>query len=128
MNSTLRSSWWIILLQGVAAVLFGLAALIWMAITLLSLVMLFAAFAVIVGVSRVTESLMNRQESGWRLILIAGIASVVAGIVAFAWPGLTAFALLFVVGVQAFVVGVSELWRIVRNWNHSTRKVAGAAE
>ena len=97
------------MLQGVAAVLFGLAALIWTAVTLLSLIMLFAAFAVVVGVFRVTGSLKDRRESGWWLVLIAGIVSIVTGIVAFAWPGLTALALLFVVGVQASIVGVSEL-------------------
>ena len=117
MNSTLRNSWWLFLLQGVAAVLFGLTALIWPAITLYSLIILFAVFAVLVGIFRVAGSLMNRQESGWWLVSIAGIASIVAGIFAFVWPGLTALAVLFVVGVQALVVGVSELWRTARNWH-----------
>ena len=116
-NSTIRDSWWILLLQGLAAAIFGLTALIWTAITLFSLIMLFASFALIVGVFRVIGSLKDRQESGWWLVLIAGIASIVAGIIAFAWPGLTALALLFVVGVQALIVGVSELWRIARNWH-----------
>ena len=68
---------------------------------------------------------MNRQESGWWLVLIAGLASIVAGIIAFAWPGLTALAVLFVVGVHALVVGVSELWRIARNWHSVQGKWLG---
>ena len=125
MSYLLQDTWWVMLLQGVAAVLFGLVALIWTAITLLSLIMLFAAFAVIVGVFRVTGSLMDRRESGWWLVLIAGIVSIIAGIVAFAWPGLTALALLFVVGVQASIVGVSELWRIAGNWSSVQGKWMG---
>ena len=125
MQSALRDSWWLILLQGVASALFGLTALIWPAITLYSLILLFAAFAVIVGLFRVTGSLMNRQESGWWLVSLAGIASIVAGVFAFLWPGLTAIMLLFVVGVQALVVGVSELWRTARNWNTAQGKWLG---
>ena len=117
MQAALRDSWWLVLLQGVASALFGLTALIWPAITLYSLIVLFALFAVLVGIFRVAGSLMNRQESGWWLVSIAGIASIVAGVFSIAWPGLTALAVLFVVGLQALAVGVSELWRIARNWH-----------
>ena len=121
----MRNSWWLILLQGIASVLFGLTALVWPAITLSSLIILFAAFAVIVGLIRAVGSVINRQESGWWLVLLAGLVSIGAGIIAFAWPGLTALAVLFVVGVQALIVGVSELWRIARNWHSVQGKWLG---
>ena len=99
-----------------------MAALIWPLAALLSLFVLFAVFAVMVGVFRIAVSLMNRQESGWWLVLLSGIASIVAGIVAFAWPGLTALVLLWVIGAQALLFGVTALWRTVRNWGEAQDK------
>ena len=119
MDDALQRSWWVYLLQGIVTVLFGLAALIWPLVALLSLFVLFAVFAVIVGISRIVISLLNRQESGWWLVLISGIASLVAGIVAFAWPGLTGLVLLYVIAAQALLFGVTALWRTVRNWGEA---------
>ena len=122
MDSTLQESRWMYLLQGIVTVLFGLGALTWPAITLVTLIMLFAAFAVIVGVLRLVTSLKNRHESGWWLVLLAGIVSIVTGIIAFAWPGLTALVLLFVIGAQALCLGVAALWRTVRDWSTAQDK------
>ena len=122
MDSTMQKSWWVYLLQGIATVLFGLAALVWPVVALLSLFVLFAVFAVIVGIFRVVASLLNRQESGWWLVLLSGIASIVAGIVAFAWPGLTALVLLYVIAAQALLFGVTALWQTVRNWSEAQEK------
>ena len=46
MNELLARSWWMLALNGIAALLFGVLALIWPAITLLTLVVLFAAWAI----------------------------------------------------------------------------------
>ncbi len=122
MDSTLRKSWWVYLLQGIVTALFGLAALALPLVALLSLFFLFIVFAVIVGVSRIVASLMNRQESGWWLVLISGIASIAAGVAAFVWPLPVAVVLLYVIGVQALLFGVTALWQTVRNWHAAQEK------
>ena len=114
MDSTLRKSWWVHLLQGLVTALFGLATLTWPQITLFSLIVLFGAFAVAVGVSRLALSWRTRNESGWWLVLLSGIASVAAGILALAWPGLTALVLLFMIGAHALFAGVAAVWQSVR--------------
>jgi len=50
MLDRMSRDWWIIALQGVAAVVFGVLALVWPGITLLALVFLFAAYALVDGV------------------------------------------------------------------------------
>ena len=102
--------------------LFGIAALIWPLVALISLFVVFAVFAVIVGIVRIITSLMNRDESGWWLILISGIASIAAGAVAFVWPGLTALLLLYVIGAQAVLFGFTALWQTARNWSTAQDK------
>ena len=99
-----------------------IAALVWPLVALISLFVLFAVFAVIVGFVRIVTSLMNREESGWWLILISGIASIAAGVVAFVWPGLTALLLLYVIGAQAVLFGFTALWQTARNWSTAQDK------
>jgi hypothetical protein len=50
MLHALAKCWWLLLLRGIAAVLFGLLAFIWPGLTLVTLVLLYGAFALIDGV------------------------------------------------------------------------------
>ena len=120
MDTTLQKAWWLYLLQGIVTALFGIAALVWPLVALISLFVLFAVFAVVVGFVRIVTSLMNREESGWWLILISGIASIAAGVVAFVWPGLTALLLLYVIGAQAVLFGFTALWQTARKLGYGS--------
>ena len=118
----MQKSWWLYLLQGIVTVLFGIAALVWPLVALISLLVLFAVFAVLIGIVRIVTSLVNRDESGWWLVLISGIASIAAGVVAFVWPGLTGLLLLYVIGAQAILFGLTALWQTARNWRTAQDK------
>jgi uncharacterized membrane protein HdeD (DUF308 family) len=50
MLTTLARNWWILTIRGVAAILFGIAAFVWPDITLVVLVLLFGAYALVFGV------------------------------------------------------------------------------
>jgi uncharacterized membrane protein HdeD (DUF308 family) len=102
-------------LRGVIAILFGLAALLRPGIALEALILLFGAYALvdgafaIVGVFRGTRSGTPR----W-LLLLEGVVSILAGLVAFVYPGLTAIALLYLVAVWAVVTGLAEVATAIR--------------
>jgi uncharacterized membrane protein HdeD (DUF308 family) len=49
------------------------------------------------------------KEDGWALLFVEGILGIVAGVVAFVWPGITAFALLFLIAAWAIVSGIIEM-------------------
>jgi len=110
MLTTLAQNWWAIVLRGVFAVIFGVGAFIWPAITLAALVLLYGAYAVVEGVMAVAAAMIGRQPGAfpWGMLL-AGWASIVVGVITFLWPGLTALALLYFIAVWAVVRGIFEI-------------------
>src|ERR687896_248539 len=101
--------WWVVLIRGIAGILFGLLALVWPGITVLALVALFGAYALIDGASSIVAAFARgREHQRWGLLAFEGVVGIAAGLVAFAWPGVTAVVLLVVVAVWALWTGVLE--------------------
>jgi uncharacterized membrane protein HdeD (DUF308 family) len=108
-ESTAEAVWWLVLLRGILMVLFGIIALVRPGIALLTLVYLFGFYAVLDGISAIMIGVRSRGEPhrGW--MVVQGVVSVLAGVVALVWPGITALALLFVVAFWAIVLGIGEI-------------------
>jgi uncharacterized membrane protein HdeD (DUF308 family) len=111
MDMFIVGTWRAIALRGIAAVLFGLLTLVWPGLTLRVLVLLFGAFALVDGFFVIAAVLAQAPGTrGRRGILLAqGALSVIVGIVTFAWPGITALALLYLIAAWAFIIGVMEI-------------------
>lgn len=105
-RSLLKQIWWVMLLRGILAVLFGVVALVWPGITVSALVVVFAAYAIIDGIVLVVQSIRDKPE-GWGWWLAMGVVSVLAGLVALFWPGITALALLYVIAFYAILFGIT---------------------
>jgi uncharacterized membrane protein HdeD (DUF308 family) len=106
MTRTTSWRWWTVALRGVVAILFGILAMIRPGAAFLTLVLLFGAYAIIDGVLALV--LASRRVEHRGALIARGIASIAAGIIAFVWPGITAFALLIVIAVWAIVSGALE--------------------
>ena len=107
--------WWAVLLRGVLAVIFGIMALVWPGLTLEVLILFFGAYALVEGGVNILYAIRNRAFQGWWMHLLEGVVSVIAGLLAFVWPGITAFVLLYVIAFWAIVTGVLEIvaaWRL----------------
>lgn len=107
-TSLFKQIWWVVLLRGIFAVIFGIIALAWPAITVWALVVVFAVYAIVDGIVLVIHSIRDREKiDGWGWWLGMGVVSVVAGIVALAWPGITALAFLYVIAFYALLFGIT---------------------
>src|ERR1043165_7816557 len=106
----LAKCWWLLLLRGIAAVLFGLLAFIWPGLTLATLVLLYGAFALVDGVISLVAAFTGSAKPvpTWWLVVV-GLLGIAAGIVTFAWPGLTAILLMLFIGAWALVHGIFEI-------------------
>src|ERR687893_361536 len=99
--------WWALALRGAIAILFGLAALVRPGIALEALILLFGAYALVDGVFSII-GVFGGTRSGtprW-LLLIEGVVSILAGLVAFVLPGLTAIVFLYLIAVWAIITGI----------------------
>ena len=104
------SSWWALVLRGIAAILFGVLAFIWPHITLTALVFLFGAYALVDGVFAIIAGIKSHGEfKRWLVLLIEGVFSVIAGVLAFMLPGITALILLILIAAWSIVTGVFEI-------------------
>jgi len=105
----LARNWWLLLLRGIAAILFGLLAFAWPGITLLSLVILYGFYALFDGLFAILAAIKGGNvESRWWLILI-GILGVAAGLLTFFWTGITALVLIMFIGAWALIHGIFEI-------------------
>ncbi len=109
----LARHWWVIGLRGLAAILFGVLAFVWPGMTLAVLVLLFGAYALVDGVLTLIAAFRGGVQH--RIVmLVEGVVSVLAGLAAFVWPGLTALVLLYIIAFWAIVTGVLEIVAAIR--------------
>jgi uncharacterized membrane protein HdeD (DUF308 family) len=111
----LARNWWALALRGLAAILFGVLAFVWPGITLWALVLLFGSYMLVDGIFAIVAAVRAaRREARWWLLLIEGVLGVLAGLVAFFWPGLTTLALLYFIAAWAIVTGILEIVGAIR--------------
>jgi uncharacterized membrane protein HdeD (DUF308 family) len=111
----LARNWWVFVLRGIIAILFGVFAFVQPGITVEALVILFALWALFDGVLALIGAIgaAEAHEPWWPLVLI-GLLGVAAGIVALKWPGITALALLLVIAYWSIFRGILEIAAAVR--------------
>jgi uncharacterized membrane protein HdeD (DUF308 family) len=106
-SGTLVRNWWLFTLRGAAGIIFGLIALVFPGLTMLSLVIVFSAYMLVDGVVGIISAVraIRRKEDRWGLLIFEGLLNIAAGILALLWPGITVFAFVLLVGAWAIVSG-----------------------
>jgi uncharacterized membrane protein HdeD (DUF308 family) len=109
MVHALAKNWWLLLLRGIAAIIFGLLAFAWPGLTLLTLILFYGAFALVDGVLAIAAAITGGVPGSRWWLAIVGLLGIAAGLVTFLTPGLTALVLLYFIAVWAIVTGVFEI-------------------
>ncbi len=107
MLSALSENWWALVLRGLLAVLFGFAALFLQLDTLEAVGRVFGAYAITEGVLVVLSGIRRTRYTG--VLIAEGASGILAGLVALAWPSVTALVLLYVVAIWAILSGLAEM-------------------
>jgi uncharacterized membrane protein HdeD (DUF308 family) len=112
---TLKRHWWVPVLRGVAAVIFGIMAFVYPGLTVAVLVLLFGAWVLVDGVFRIIGAIGHRASDpdwGWHLVI--GILGIVIGFLTFHAPAITALALVIYIAAWALMIGVTEIVVAIR--------------
>src|SRR5438552_18668310 len=86
---TLRRNWWLLALRGLAAVIFGVLAFVRSGATLITLVWLFGAFALVHGVlSLAVAAKAPKGYPRFGSLILGGLLGILAGVLSLLWPAL----------------------------------------
>ncbi len=109
--------WWLNLIRGLLALALGVILLVMPAIfSILLLVMFVGAYFLVDGVFSLIFFFAHPKTNHRWWIFAGGIAGILAGIVVFTWPGMTAVFLLFFIAFWALITGIFEIIYAIAQW------------
>jgi uncharacterized membrane protein HdeD (DUF308 family) len=106
----LKRHWWVPVIRGIAAIVFGVIAFVYPGLTIATLVLFFGAWVLIDGIFRIVGAIGHRASDpdwGWQLVI--GILGIVVGLLTFHAPQITALALVIYIAAWALMIGASEI-------------------
>ncbi len=102
----LAENWWAIAIRGSLGILFGLVALFLPGATMLSLVLLFAAYAFVDGIFEIISAVRAAREGQrWALLVLEGLVNIATAAIAVLWPGITVVAFVLLIAAWAILSG-----------------------
>lgn len=110
-----RCEWYWFAMRGTIAFLFGFMAIIWPIATLWAIALFWGAFVFTDGAFSLLSSWRIRKKGvRWWPYFLLGVSGVLAGIITFAWPNITATALIYIIAVWALFGGITQVLAAVR--------------
>ncbi|WP_134678475.1 HdeD family acid-resistance protein [Paracoccus ravus] len=111
----MAANWWLLLLRGIAAIVFGIVALIWPGLTVYALLMVFGAFAIFDGVIALMTAFQRRpRDDRWWAWAVEGILSMMIGLLALFWTEETALAFIIWMAIWGVIAGVFRILAAIR--------------
>jgi uncharacterized membrane protein HdeD (DUF308 family) len=112
-------------LWGVVSILAGVVAFAQPALTGLTLVWIIAAWAIVTGILEIVAAIgLRREIAGEFWLILAGVLSLIAGVLLFAAPGIGSLSLVLVIGIYAVVLGIDFIFFAFRMKSLGERAVA----
>jgi uncharacterized membrane protein HdeD (DUF308 family) len=113
MLDVMTRNWWMLALRGVFAIIFGILILISPPAAVATFVVLFAIYAIVDGVLGIWSVLSGETSTHRWLHIIEGIIGILAGIFAFAYPGMTAIIMLYIIAAWSILTGAIQVWTAI---------------
>lgn len=102
-----RNNWWLLMLWGLVGIGIGIITFVAPGVTALALLFYIAIWAIVTGVLEIITAVRLRKEiEGEWLLGLAGLVSLVFGILLIAHPGAGILAVLWLLAAYALILGV----------------------
>ena len=103
--------WWVVLLQGIAAVILGLFLLAKPGMTMVVVVQLIGIYWFVAGIFQIVAIFIDHNQWGWKLF--SGILGIIAGLIIIKhplWsPIMLTSVLVIVLGIEGLIIGIINL-------------------
>jgi uncharacterized membrane protein HdeD (DUF308 family) len=110
--------WWLSILEGIVGIVAGVIALLFPVYAAEALVLIIGVWAIVTGVLEIVAAIRLREQITGELWMgLAGLASILYGVVLFLFPGVGVLSLVWLIGGFAIVFGVFLValgWRLRR--------------
>lgn len=107
--SVTRDNWWALVLGGVLTLIFGVAAVFWPGLTVLTLLYLFSAYVLVSGVLGISAGLSNIGVADtWFLPVLLGAFELGVGVYLLRHPGVKFETFILLIGFTLIARGVVE--------------------
>jgi len=97
---------WALGINGVLSIAFGVVILVWPGISLFALTILFGAYATATGVIGLGAVISGTVKQGRGWLVVSSLLAIAVGLIALVWTGISALALLYVIGAYAISFGI----------------------
>jgi uncharacterized membrane protein HdeD (DUF308 family) len=105
-GSDVKKVRWMLGINGVLSLAFGVVILVWPGISLYALVILFGAYSLAYGIVGLVAAIGGRIKEGRGWLAVSSLASIAVGVLVFVWTDMSALALLYVIGAYAVTLGI----------------------
>ena len=117
METSLFKNWWLLTINGIAAIIFGLFAIFFPDVTLLVLIVYFGVLALFLGAFLMVGALTNRKKTDmWSLWLVEGVVNVVIGMMLLTYPEVSVKIFLVLLAIWAILLGAIQIISVVGLW------------
>lgn len=120
----MKPMWEALVVRGVAGVLFGIAAVFWPGLTLVTLVYIFSIYVLVSGVVGIVQSILDMTRGrSWFLPLIIGIVELGVGLYLVRHPSVTFATFILLAGLLFIARGIFEVVMALTDEELATSKL-----
>lgn len=104
--------WWVLLVLGIASILFGIALIAWPDKTLTVLAVLFGVWLLIAGLIRFFQAIFDQDAEHRILLAVVGILGVILGLLVMRDPLRTIWVIAVIIGLFWLISGLVDVFRV----------------
>jgi uncharacterized membrane protein HdeD (DUF308 family) len=93
---------------GILLVIGGIVVIAWPGVTFLVIAVIWGITLLVGGIARVVSAAFLRGY-GWGWLIVLGIVEAIVGVVMLAWPDVTAYVILLLIGIYSIIAGVLQI-------------------
>jgi len=107
MHKSLTDYWWLVVLRGIIALIFGLALIAYPGKTATVVIALIGLYLLIEGIIVSISALFSiKKNDHWWVLLLRGILTLLVGVAIFSWPQATVAVLFFLFALWLLIMGI----------------------